>query len=89
MKEHVHDDDNDTVCRLGRSTGPAGVADDYKSAALLARAEEGDSNAVQPSRIPSHANPILRDADSKNWQPSRRTDASSAGQTNPAYEGLV
>ena len=75
--------------RLGRNLGPSGVADDYKSAGLLSRAEEGDSSAVQPSRIPSHANPILRDADSKNWQPHRRTEADLVGQANPAYEGLV
>ena len=77
------------VYRLGR--GATGVADDYKSAALLQRAEEGDSNALYPQRIPSHAKPVMRDADSKNWGPSDRprSAARDAQTRDEEYEGLV
>ncbi|KAL3142179.1 hypothetical protein ABBQ38_002532 [Trebouxia sp. C0009 RCD-2024] len=76
--------------RLGRGQ-PPGVADDYKSAALLQRAEEGDSNAVYPQRIPSHAKPVMRDANSKNWAAKdRRGSASKDAYTgDEEYAGLV
>lgn len=81
----------DIACRLGRGSTPTGVADDYKSAALLQRAEEGDSNAVHPQRIPSHVKPVMRDADSKNWEPKDRpgTGAKDARAGDDEYEGLV
>lgn len=79
--------------RLGRGSAPPGVADDYKSAALLSRAEEGESNALHPHRIPSHVKPVMRDADSKNWRPEDRPAgaiaAKQAGDVNSEYEALV
>lgn len=76
-------------CRLGR--GATGVADDYKSAGLLQQAEEGESNAVYPQRIPSHVKPVMRDAKSKNWEPSDRprSAARDAQSRDEEYEGLV
>ncbi len=76
--------------RLGRGQ-PPGVADDYKSAALLQRAEEGDSNAVYPQRIPSHAKPVMRDAGSKNWATTDRLGnaARDAHTGDEEYEGLT
>lgn len=67
------------------------MADDYKSAALLQRAEEGASNAVFPQRIPSHVKPVMRDADSKNWEPSDRPSsaARNAQARDEEYEGLI
>ena len=81
----------DVAHRLGRGSTPPGVADDYKSAALLQRAEEGESNAVHPQRIPSHVKPVMRDADSKNWQPKDRpwTAGQGARAWDAEYEGLV
>ena len=76
-------------CRLGRGAGPSGVADDYKSAALLSRAEEGDSNALHPQRIPSHASPVVRDADSRNWARTDRPGSAVAAKRAGEYEGLV
>lgn len=66
------------------------MADDYKSAALLQRAEEGDSNAVYP-RIPSHVKPVMRDADSKTWDPQDRprSAARDAQKRDEEYEGFV
>ena len=67
------------------------MADDYKSAALLQRAEEGESNAVFPQRIPSHVKPVMRNADSKKWEPSNRprSAARDAQTRDEEYEGLV
>ena len=67
------------------------MADDYRSAALLQRAEEGESNAVFPQRIPSHVKPVMRDADSKNWEPNDRPRgaARDAQNRDQEYEGLV
>ena len=80
-------------CRLGRGSTPPGVADDYKSAALLSRAEEGDSSVLHPQRVHSRARPVMRDADSKNWGPTDRPDdaipAKQAGGADSEYEGLV
>ncbi len=80
-------------CRLGRGFTPPGVADDYKSAALLSRAEEGDSSVMHPQRVHSRARPVMRDADSKNWGPTDRPDdaipAKQAGGAVSEYEGLV
>lgn len=79
--------------RLGRGSTPPGVADDYKSAALLSRAEEGDSSVLHPQRVHSRARPVMRDADSKNWGPTDRPDdaipAKQAGGADSEYEGLV
>ena len=77
-------------CRLGRGSTPPGVADDYKTAALLTRAEEGDSTALHPQRTHSHARPIMRDAGSKSWAPRDRPgDARQAGVADSDYEDLV
>lgn len=77
-------------CRLGRGSTPPGVADDYKSASLLTRAEEGDSTALHPQRTHSHARPIMRDAGSKSWAPRDRPGgATQAGVAESEYEGLV
>lgn len=67
------------------------MADDYKSAALLQRAEEGDSNAVFPQRNPSHVKPVMRDANSKSWEASDRLRiaATNAQTRDEEYEGLV
>lgn len=67
------------------------MADDYRSAALLQRAEEGESNAVFPQRIPSHVKPVMRDAESKNWEPNDRprSAARDAQNREQEYEGLV
>lgn len=76
--------------RLGRSQA-SGAADDYKSAGLLQRAEEGNSNAVYPLRISSHAKPVMRDADSKNWASTDRPGnaARNAHTGDEEYEGLI
>lgn len=67
------------------------MADDYKSAALLSRAEEG--SVLHPQRVHSRARPVMRDADSTNWGPTDRPDdaipARQAGGADFEYEGLV
>ncbi|KAL0023910.1 hypothetical protein WJX79_010088 [Trebouxia sp. C0005] len=79
--------------RLGRGSTPPGVADDYKSAAMLSRAEEGNSSVLHPQRVHSRARPVMRDVDSKNWGPTDRPDdaipAKQAGGTDSEYAGLV
>ncbi|DBA96950.1 hypothetical protein WJX77_001292 [Trebouxia sp. C0004] len=79
--------------RLSRGSTPPGAADDYKSAALLSRAEEGESSVLHPQRVQSRARPVMRDADSKNWGPTDRpndaTPAKQAGGADSEYEGLL